>query len=194
MTAQLIEPDGRYRDSYLEALREGLDSGSDTTSEKEIQLIKADFEGWVKWTNDINRPVVLPDGQKVPRVRGKVFWLVDGDKFLGRLSLRLELSESLLQRGGNIGYAVRKGERRKGYGALMLKLALPEARKAGLDKVLITCNDENIGSQKIIEGAGGVLQDKTKMKFAGEDIIERRYWVTLIESAAPSSKLNNKKI
>ena len=194
MAPRLIEPDVRYRDSYLEALREGLDSASDATSEKEIQLFKADFDGWVKWSNDFSRPVLLPDGSQVPRVPTKIFWLVDGDRFLGRLSLRLELTESLLQRGGNIGYAVRKSERRKGYGAMMLKLALPEARKAGLDKALITCNDENIGSRKIIEGVGGVLQDKAEMKFAGEDIIERRYWVALAESAAPTNKPSNMKI
>jgi predicted acetyltransferase len=187
MAVRLIEPDIRYRESYLEALNEGLDSNSDRTSEKEIQLIKADFDGWVKWCNDINRPVILPDGQKVPRVPGKDFWLVDGNKFLGRLSLRLKLNEHLLARGGNIGYSVRKSERRKGYGALMLKLVLPEARKAGLDKALITCNDENIGSQKIIEGAGGVLQDKAKMKVGGIDILERRYWLTLAGPAAVSS-------
>jgi predicted acetyltransferase len=192
MAVRLIEPDIRYRDSCLEALREGLDSASDPTSEKEIQLIKTDFDGWVKWLNDVNRPVILPDGRKVPRVPGKVFWLVEGDKFLGRISLRLKLNEHLLERGGNIGYSVRKSERRKGYGALMLKLSLPESRKAGLEKVLITCNDENTGSQKIIEGAGGVLQDKTKMTVGGIEILERRYWLTLT-GPAPNA-LNNMKI
>jgi predicted acetyltransferase len=191
MAPRLIAPDVHYRESYLEALKEGL---SEPASAEELRLIKTDFDGWVKWCNDISRLVTMPDGKKIPRVPGKDFWLVEGDKFLARLSLRLEINEYLLKRGGHIGYSVRESERRKGYGALMLKLALPEARKAGLDKVLITCNDENIGSRKIIEGAGGVLQDKTKMKFAGEDIIERRYWVTLAESAGISSRPNNMKI
>lgn len=177
MAARLIEPDICYRDSYLEALGEGLDSASDITSEKEIRLIKTDFDGWMKWCNDLNRPVILPDGRKVPRVPGKVFWLVDGDRFIGRISLRLKLNETLLQRGGNIGYAIRKSERRKGFGKLMLQLVLPEVRKAGLDKVLITCHDENTGSQKIIESAGGVLQDKIKVE--GIRIPERRYWLKL---------------
>jgi predicted acetyltransferase len=179
---RLIEPDIRLKDSYAAALREGLET--EPTAEKEIRLVETDFHAYMKWRNDPSRPVILPDGRKIERVPVKEFWLADGDRFLGRLSLRLKLNEHLLERGGNIGYAVRKSERRKGYGALMLKLALPEARKAGLDKALITCNDENIGSQKIIEGAGGILQDKVKMKVGGTNILERRYWITLSASGA----------
>jgi predicted acetyltransferase len=172
---QLISPDIKYRDSYVAAMREGLHL--EAAREEDILLAEKDFETYLKKKNDISRPVILPSGKKVARLPQIDFWLVDNQTFLGMISLRPQLNDTLRKRGGNIGYAVRKSERRKGYGALILKLALPQARKAGLEKVLITCHDENLGSIKIIEGAGGVLQDKIRIE--GLQIPERRYWIQL---------------
>jgi predicted acetyltransferase len=172
---QLIAPDVRYKDSYAAALREGLHL--QPAPEEDILLAEEDFEAYLKKRNDLSRPVFLPSGAKVKRLPQLDFWLVSGDTFLGMASLRPQLNEYLSERGGNIGYAVRKSERRKGYGKLILKLALPEARKSGLQKVLITCHDQNAGSIRIIEGAGGVLQDKIKID--GLEISERRYWLKL---------------
>ncbi len=174
MTApQLIPPDIRYRDSYVAAMREGLHL--EQPKEEDILLAEKDFDTYLKRRNDLSRPVILPSGKKVKRLPQIDFWLVEGTQFLGMTSLRPQLNDELRKRGGNIGYAVRKSERRRGYGKLILQLALPEAQKAGLEKVLITCHDENLGSIKIIEGAGGVLQDKIRIE--GLPIPERRYWI-----------------
>ena len=171
----LIEPDIRYRDSYLEALREGLEQVS--PAEEKLREIERDFEGFMERKNDLNIPVELPDGRKVKRVPQIDLWLVSGDRFLGRISIRHELTEHLRQVGGHVGYAVRKSERRKGYAGLMLKLALPRARSLGLDEVLITCDDDNVGSIRVIEGGGGVLRGK--IKAAGESAPIRHYWLKL---------------
>ena len=184
MPVRLIEPDIQLKDSYAAALREGLHL--EAAKEEDILLAEKDFNTYMKQRHDLSRPVILPNGEKVERLPQKDFWLVEGDRFLGIITLRSKLNATLLKRGGNIGYSVRASERRKGYGKLMLQLVLPEARKAGLDKVLITCHDENTGSQRIIEGAGGVLQDKVKID--GIAILERRYWITLSASGiSPSS-------
>ena len=171
----LIPPDIRYRDSYVAALREGLHL--DPAKEEDILLAENDFAAYLKQRNDLSRLVVLPNGEQIRKLPQTDLWLVDGENFLGMTSLRPQLNEHLSRRGGNIGYAVRKSERRKGYGALILKLALPQASALGLKKVLITCHDKNLGSIKIIEGAGGVLQDKITID--GLPIPERRYWIRL---------------
>ena len=172
---KLILPDARYKDSYAAALREGLHL--DPAKEEDIILVEKDLDAYFKKRNDMSRPVILPSGKQVKKLPQTDLWLVDNGKFLGMTSIRPQLNEHLLQRGGNIGYAVRKSERRKGYGVLILKLALPYVRTLGLDKVLITCHDQNTGSIKIIEGAGGVLQDKINVE--GIPILERRYWIKL---------------
>jgi predicted acetyltransferase len=173
----LIQPDIRYRDSYVEAMREGLHL--EPAKEKDIRLAEKDFNKYLEKRHDLSRPVTLPDGTKVRRVKQMDLWLVDGEKFLGMASLRPELNNALMKRGGNIGYAVRASMRRKGYGDVILKLTLEHIRKINLplEKVLITCHDENTGSIRIIEKNGGVFQDKVKI--FGLSWPERRYWITL---------------
>ena len=60
--------------------------------------------------------------------------------------------------GGHIGYSVAPGERRKGYASQMLKEALIKCRELGIDKVLITCTDNNEGSRKTILANGGIYE------------------------------------
>ena len=61
----------------------------------------------------------------------------------------------------------------------MLELALKEAKKIGLSKVLITCDDDNIGSARVMEKNGFILQDKLENTFDGKTFVTRRYWKTI---------------
>jgi predicted acetyltransferase len=53
--------------------------------------------------------------------------------------------------------------------------SLAVAWSIGLERVLVTCDDDNVGSAKVIENCGGVLENLT----AGRDrsVPKRRYWV-----------------
>lgn len=90
---------------------------------------------------------------------------------LGFLNLRLRLNDYLLENGGHIGYSIRPSQRGKGYGKEQLRLGLAEARKQGLERVLITCDEDNEASRRTILSAGGVY----------ENTIDRsqRYWIDL---------------
>jgi len=96
-------------------------------------------------------------------------WLIDGDEFLGQLSIRHTLNRRLRFKGGHIGYSVRPSQRRRGHATLMLRLALPVAHRMGIDPALITCDDTNIASRRVIEANGGVLAS------ASHGIL--RFWV-----------------
>lgn len=103
------------------------------------------------------------------------FWLVrGGQRILGCSRLRHGLNRFLAEEGGHIGYDVRPCERTKGYGTLLLRLTLSEARKAGLEKVLITADEENVPSWKVIERNGGQREQGTFSRGSGAF---RRYWV-----------------
>ena len=71
--------------------------------------------------------------------------------------------------GGHIGYDVRPSVRRRGYATLMLRLSLPVAHQLGIDPALITCDDTNVGSRRVIEANGGRLAS------ASDGIL--RFWV-----------------
>lgn len=96
-------------------------------------------------------------------------------RLLGMIQIRHELNEYLLHCGGHIGYSVRKSERRKGYAKEMLRLALKECQRFGLEKVLITCDSENIASEKTIIANGGILENVVE----DEDRLTKRYWINI---------------
>ena len=108
---------------------------------------------------------VLPAGL----VHQTVLWFVDGVEFLGRLSIRHELTPALVEVGGHIGYFVRPSARRKGYATQMLTQSLPIAGALGIDPALVTCDLDNTASRKVIEAAGGELEDERHGKL--------RFWV-----------------
>lgn len=102
------------------------------------------------------------------------YFLVSENKtIIGAINIRHALNDYLFQFGGHIGYGIRPTERRKGYAALMLSMALPIASQLGIAKVLITCNKTNTGSAKTIRHNGGVLENEV---FDGKEITQR-YWI-----------------
>ena len=70
---------------------------------------------------------------------------VERDIFVGAVNIRHRLNERLLFNGGHIGDGVRPSERRKGYATEMIRLALLECRKLGIERVMMACNKDNIG-------------------------------------------------
>lgn len=111
-------------------------------------------------------------------VHNDLYWVVDAGEVVGFLSFRHELNDYLRLVGGHIGYSVRESRRRQGYAAAALRLGLDRAREIGLERVMVTCDDDNVGSFRTIEGAGGVLHDVSDQSERGHAML-RRYWITL---------------
>ena len=92
-----------------------------------------------------------------------------------RFSLRHSLNDFLLKIGGHIGYGVLPKFRRRGFARIMLQEALGLSKRLGISRVLLTCDDDNVGSIKTIESCGGMLEN---MVGAGpEKPLKRRYWI-----------------
>jgi predicted acetyltransferase len=164
---RLIRPSYDRRESFLAALSEYHAEGSH--SWLDAAEIAADFAGFVA------RLRSYAFRAAPGRVEETLFWLVEGPEFLGRLSVRHRLDAELLLAGGHIGYDIRPSKRRRGYGTEILRLALPEARRLGLARVLVTCDEDNEGSRRIIERNGGVLEDIVAV--GGRSKRKRRYWI-----------------
>ena len=109
-------------------------------------------------------------------VPATLLFLMDGERILGGIQIRHTINHpNLREYGGHIGYGIRPSERRKGYATEMLRLALIEARKIWLDRVMLGCYDDNIGSIRTIEKNGGVFERYTE--YEGKK--SRVYWITL---------------
>jgi predicted acetyltransferase len=170
-TARLIRPDARYETSVREAIAElhaeQRDPGINQPRTGES------FAAFVTRLVRMADPLHVED-DFVPQ---STFWLVDGDAYIGRLSLRHHLNEGLRLIGGHIGYDIRPSMRRRGYGTRILALGLHEARTLGLVRVLVTCDKENLASRRIIERNGGVFEDETTI--LDYDGVILQYWITL---------------
>jgi predicted acetyltransferase len=115
------------------------------------------------------------EGQNLPTDKVKdTFFIAEVEgEVVGRISIRHSLNDFLFNYGGHIGYMVRPAFRRRGYASEMLRQGLLLAKEFGIDAVLITCNDDNLGSIKVIEKHGGVLENKVDE----EGQLLRRYWI-----------------
>ena len=136
-------------------------------------LAREPQEPWAAYVQslwDHRRGSELPPGW-VPHT----FLAADVDGVLvGRVSIRHELDEWLENFGGHIGYAVRPDYRRRGFATEILRQALVVARAEGVEEALLTCNDDNVVSAKIIERVGGELED-VRTEPGGK--AKRRYWI-----------------
>jgi predicted acetyltransferase len=166
---ELIRPNISYKKSFLEAVKE-LERCDGFKYPSDVGITEVTFDKYIADFDDQSRGINLPDGF----VPASLFWLVDGNKFIGRVSLRHELNDNLFQFGGHIGYLIRPSERRKGFGKEALRLGLKKAKDLGIDKVLLTCEETNEGSKKIILSNGGVLDNE--ITFGGSPS-KLRYWI-----------------
>jgi predicted acetyltransferase len=128
---------------------------------------------WAQWTTLMERHrqgIDLPEN----RVRG-AFLAADVDgQLVGRASIRFELNDFLAARGGHIGYGVLPEFRQRGYATAILRESIVIARNEGVGAVLVTCDDSNVASVKVIERCGGVLEGIV----VGDDGVGfRRYWI-----------------
>ncbi len=170
----LIKPSAEYAEQIKEYRGEFLDTGDSMDGTGSLRRFE-DPLGFIQKCTDYESPETLPEG----RVIATQFMLVrknDG-KVLGMLQVRHYLNEYLEKYGGHIGYSVRPSERRKGYAKQMLRIALPFCRELGLDKVLITCIDGNIGSEKTILANGGVYESTVHEPDRNVDL--KRFWISL---------------
>jgi predicted acetyltransferase len=167
MTA-LVRPDVRYHASLLRAAEELLAEGNGaylSLDDLTVQTLRdpVQFAGYVEEL--LAAAVVPPEKGWVPAT---LLWIVDeAEQVVGRVSIRHRLNEHLLQVGGHIGYAVIPSARRRGHATAALAQSLPIAADLGIDPALVTCDDTNVASRRVIEKNGGVLEDVRggKMRF-----------------------------
>lgn len=170
----LIRPTSEYASQIIEYRQEFLDAGDSMDGTGSLRRIE-NPEEYIKLSEDYEDP------QKVPShsVSATQFFFIRkcDNRLVGMIQVRHRFNDYLEKYAGHIGYSVRPSERRKGYAREMLKMALPFCREIGLDKVLITCIDGNIGSERTILANGGVYESTVHEPNA--NVVLKRFWITL---------------
>ena len=168
----LVEPDLSYADEIIKYKEESLAESPIINGSAGLDRFSS-IEDWLEELKKRSCEDTVPKGL-VPSstylaVREKDNYIV------GMIDIRHYLNEYLTQVGGNIGYGVRKTERNKGYAKQMLKLALEKCKELKIKKVLITCDEDNIASEKVILSANAKLEDIRNVD--GEN--KKRFWIDL---------------
>lgn len=164
---RLVEPTVTLQNSYIEMLAEW------DGHEKVPYVLNwdcSDFEAFVQRHHNMRDGIELSKNF----VSCSTFWLVNpSDEILGVSNLRHTLNDILLIRGGHIGYGIKPSARRKGLATAILRMTLERARAMGITRALVTCHDDNMGSQKTILNNGGVFWRTTEWK--GKVVLG--YWI-----------------
>ena len=168
----LIKPDLSYADEIIKYKEESLKENPLINGSAGLNRFSS-IEDWLEELKKRSSEATVPEGL-VPSstylgVREKENYIV------GMIDIRHYLNEYLTQVGGNIGYSVRKTERNKGYAKQMFKLALEKCKGLKIKKVLITCDEDNIASEKVILSANAKFEDIRNVD--GEN--KKRFWIEL---------------
>lgn len=166
----LVRPNETFLDSYHQAYEEDLNYSPYT------ERIFSNPQEIIQKSYNFEHGINLKPGY----VKATTFWLIDNNQFIGEINIRHELTDLLINYGGHIGYEIRYSMRKKGYGVKILQLVLPYCKDIlKLSKVLITCDDQNIGSAKVIEKNGGILENKVINHIDRGTVLTRLYWIQL---------------
>jgi predicted acetyltransferase len=156
-------PTVAVKDSYLRGEREMC--CEEGVSDEHLEEAAADFDAFVRNRRAIRELWGVPVTE---------LWFVEGSEYIGTVVVRHRLTEELAESGGHLGYHVVPGFRRRGHGTRMLAAAISFCAGRGVTELLITCDENNLASRRMIEANGGALE-----RVGGG---EARYW---IRSAAP---------
>jgi len=137
------------------------------------RLLGRTFQTFVEEIKPREEGLINPE-KLVPEL---ILFMVDEkDVIYGIVSFRLKLNDHLLAYDGHIGYGIRPSKRGHGYGSQLLALTLKIAKDKGYDRVLVTCNEENVASEKVILSCGGVLEN---IVWKNDGYI-KRYWIRIM--------------
>lgn len=110
------------------------------------------------------------------RVPATMLFYFKGNEIVGAAHIRHELNDHLKLIGGHVGYGVSPHSRGNGYATKILESSLLFLKSLDVKKVLITCDEDNLPSAKVILNNNGIECDPHTRS---NGIVTRRFWITL---------------
>ncbi|WP_414053394.1 GNAT family N-acetyltransferase [Macrococcus equi] len=173
MNYSLVIPEEKYQSDIIMYKAEFHDRNEVIHGSSSLHRYE-DFDEWLETVQNSDNPDRIPYGF-VPATQ--FLCLNEQGKIVGMINIRHYLNEHLTQIGGHIGYSVRPDERRKGIAKWMLQEALKFLKRKDVDKALLTCDYNNIGSKKTILSCNGVYENSVHDEYDNIDV--ERYWIDI---------------
>lgn len=157
---KLVLPNINCKEQAMEYINEFREYNSEVNGSGALDdyLEKSTYEEWLQKVLADMDIANIPK----PRVPALTYFYVreEDNRIVGMVNIRLALNDFLRTEGGHIGYSIRPTERRKHYATDMLKAAVNVCNTIGIKDVLVTCDKVNIASAKVIQNAGGKLEEE----------------------------------
>lgn len=171
MSIKLVKPTIELKNEYLDMIGEWK-AYEDKLVPFVLNNDASDFPAMLEKLENSSKGIGLKEGM----VEHSTYWLVDDKhKVLGAVNIRHRLNEKLLRSAGHIGYGIRPSERKLGNASEALRQALNIAKELGIERALVVCDKENLGSARTILKNGGVLENEIEE----DGIIKQRYWIDI---------------
>lgn len=173
MSIILVKPSIKYEASLLK-YKDAFDKGNEFLHGTSNISNYRNMQEWIEYCSSMEHRNTCPKNF-VPAYQ---FLLVniETDEVIGMINCRLELNDYLFKEGGHIGYSIHPQFRRKGMAKLQLKYALDIYKELGFNRVLITCDKDNIASSKTIRSLSGQLENEV---IIDDGTIVERFWIAL---------------
>ena len=170
----LVKPSYEYKEQIEDMVNEWAIYNDTHDTNHSPWIIFQERQSFDAYLKHFENAELHPNEGQVPAT---TYFALDKERniMVGAISIRHYLNEKLRNGGGHIGDGIRPSERRKGYVTEMIGLALQKCREMGIDRVMMSCNDDNIGSRKSIISNGGVFE---RTAIEDGDLIEI-YWIDL---------------
>lgn len=187
---RLVRPEKIHEEQAIAYIKELCANDLEVHGVGGLERYKDDYDGWLE--------KLAADRAQVPnkeRVPTETFFLMkdlldqplgfgdDAERLVGMVNIRLALNDNLWVYDGNIGYSIRPSERRKGYNKVNLFLALCFCQNRDIDAVLLTCNKNNLGSEKTMQALGGKLIWGREHEFRPGEIGILQHYVIDVDDA-----------
>ncbi|ALM70752.1 GNAT family N-acetyltransferase [Vibrio vulnificus] len=169
---ELVVPSQEFKSAF-EAYYEDFAQNDVENAEYYLEG-KIDFSKYIQRLSDEAAGINLREGY----VPCSHFWLIDSTRsILGAIRVRYNIDNDFLSlEAGHIGYDIAPSYRGKGNGKLMLKLALSKAASLGIERALLTADEDNFVSRGVIEANGGEFEKIVIGKVFPNPLA--RYWVS----------------
>jgi len=170
----LIEPNEEYSEQIAEYKQAFLDTNSSMDGCGPLRKSE-NPTAYIAECKKYTKSDTLPEGLVI--ATQFLYIRKTDNRLVGMIQIRHYFNEYLSKFGGHIGYSIKPDERRKGYATSMLNAVLPYCKEIGLKKILISCIENNIGSEKTILKNGGVYESTVYEQ--NEKCNLKRFWITL---------------